>query len=101
MPLTRLTLALTAHAKPPRLAASALERAKRVLDMPLTHLLPIQSSLTWHFGHTPSERLAASPALDLVVLAYCPPADQRGVPRPLGAACDLGAFERWGSRSCR
>jgi len=26
---------------------------------------------------------------------YCPPTDQRGEPRPIGAACDLGAFERW------
>ena len=34
-----------------------------------------------------------SPALDQGSLA-CPPADQRGVARPQGAACDLGAVER-------
>ncbi|MDW8101198.1 MAG: choice-of-anchor Q domain-containing protein, partial [Anaerolineae bacterium] len=24
----------------------------------------------------------------------CPPTDQRGVPRPQGPRCDIGAFER-------
>jgi CSLREA domain-containing protein len=37
--------------------------------------------------------LAGSPAIDRADPAYCPATDQRGVPRPNGAACDLGAFE--------
>ncbi|MFF4350388.1 choice-of-anchor Q domain-containing protein [Streptomyces sp. NPDC001530] len=36
--------------------------------------------------------LPGSPALDAA--AHCPAADQRGVPRPQGAACDIGAYER-------
>lgn len=36
---------------------------------------------------------AGSPALDAGDDASCRPSDQRGVPRPQGAACDLGAFE--------
>jgi CSLREA domain-containing protein len=34
-----------------------------------------------------------SPAIDTAVLASCPLTDQRGVPRPQGAGCDIGAFE--------
>jgi uncharacterized repeat protein (TIGR01451 family) len=34
-----------------------------------------------------------SPARDAADPAYCPAADQRGLSRPVGAACDLGAFE--------
>src|SRR5439155_10377852 len=34
-----------------------------------------------------------SPAIDDAVLANCPPTDQRGVTRPQGAGCDIGAFE--------
>jgi len=34
-----------------------------------------------------------SPAIDAGDLAYCLPTDQRGVVRPQGAACDIGAFE--------
>jgi hypothetical protein len=38
---------------------------------------------------------AGSPALDKVPAtdAACPATDQRGVPRPQGPACDIGAFE--------
>ncbi|WP_316756034.1 choice-of-anchor Q domain-containing protein [Streptomyces herbicida] len=36
--------------------------------------------------------LPGSPALDAAAL--CPATDQRGVPRPQGAACDIGAYER-------
>ncbi len=35
--------------------------------------------------------LIGSPAID--VSAICEPTDQRGVPRPDGAACDIGAYE--------
>ena len=37
--------------------------------------------------------LPGSPAIDAAVLANCPPTDQRGVVRPQGAGCDIGAFE--------
>jgi uncharacterized repeat protein (TIGR01451 family)/CSLREA domain-containing protein len=38
--------------------------------------------------------LGASPAIDAGIAAGCPAADQRGVDRPQGPACDIGAFER-------
>jgi len=45
-------------------------------------------------GPTPTMALAPdSPALDAGDNAACPPLDQRGMPRPTGAACDIGAFE--------
>lgn len=34
-----------------------------------------------------------SPGIDAAVLLNCPPTDQRGVARPYGAGCDIGAFE--------
>jgi hypothetical protein len=34
-----------------------------------------------------------SPAIDAAVVANCPATDQRGVARPQGAGCDIGAFE--------
>jgi CSLREA domain-containing protein len=37
--------------------------------------------------------LAGSPAIDAGTNAGCPPTDQRGVVRPQGSACDIGAFE--------
>ena len=37
---------------------------------------------------------AGSPAVDNASLLYCPTTDQRGVPRPKGAGCDVGAVER-------
>ncbi len=36
---------------------------------------------------------AGSAAIDAAPVAGCPATDQRGVPRPQGAACDIGAFE--------
>jgi uncharacterized repeat protein (TIGR01451 family) len=49
-------------------------------------------------GQTPVHALqAGSPAIDAVV-GSCPEAtDQRGVSRPVGARCDIGAFERSGA----
>jgi CSLREA domain-containing protein len=47
-------------------------------------------------GATQTEAIAAgSPAVDAVPAsgAGCPAVDQRGVLRPAGAACDIGAFE--------
>ena len=37
--------------------------------------------------------LSGSPALDAADAAFCPPTDQRGIARPFGAGCDIGAFE--------
>ena len=36
---------------------------------------------------------AGSPAIDAADDAVCPATDQRGVDRPQGAACDVGAYE--------
>jgi uncharacterized repeat protein (TIGR01451 family) len=37
--------------------------------------------------------LPGSPAIDAGSNAFCPATDQRGLPRPQGAACDIGAYE--------
>jgi hypothetical protein len=37
--------------------------------------------------------LPGSPAIDRGEAGQCPATDQRGVSRPQGAGCDLGAFE--------
>lgn len=37
-----------------------------------------------------------SPAIDKGALDFCPATDQRGVDRPVGAHCDIGAFEATG-----
>ena len=37
--------------------------------------------------------LAGSPAIDAGDAGACPATDQRGVARPLGAGCDIGAYE--------
>ncbi|HEX7394917.1 MAG TPA: choice-of-anchor Q domain-containing protein [Anaerolineaceae bacterium] len=37
---------------------------------------------------------AGSPAVDNATLLYCPTTDERGVLRPQGAGCDVGAVER-------
>jgi hypothetical protein len=37
--------------------------------------------------------LPGSPAIDAGGADGCPKTDQRGIPRPQGAACDIGAFE--------
>ena len=37
---------------------------------------------------------AGSPAIDAAVGSACPAVDQRGVARPQGAGCDVGAYER-------
>jgi hypothetical protein len=47
-------------------------------------------------GPTPTQALmAGSPGVDAALAAHCPGTDQRGVARPQGAACDVGAFERY------
>jgi fibronectin-binding autotransporter adhesin len=37
--------------------------------------------------------LAGSPALNAGTAAFCPAKDQRGIARPFGSGCDIGAFE--------
>ena len=37
---------------------------------------------------------SSSPALNAAANDVCPPTDQRGVARPQGANCDIGAMER-------
>lgn len=55
---------------------------------------PFLGTLGAHGGKTPSfELLPASPAIDRAVTADCAEADQRGLARPQGASCDIGAFE--------
>lgn len=46
-------------------------------------------------AHSPAlhELLDGSPAIDSADADYCLPSDQRGLPRPAGDACDIGAFE--------
>ena len=41
--------------------------------------------------------LSGSPSIDAGGDASCPATDQRGIPRPQGAHCDIGAFEFTGS----
>lgn len=53
---------------------------------------PLLGALADNGGPTDTRALAqGSPAVDAG--AGCAPADQRGVARPAGAACDIGAFE--------
>jgi CSLREA domain-containing protein/uncharacterized repeat protein (TIGR01451 family) len=56
---------------------------------------PLLGALADNGGETDTlALLEGSPAIDAGTNAGCPPADQRGVARPQGPACDLGAFER-------
>jgi CSLREA domain-containing protein len=58
---------------------------------------PLLGTLGDHGGGTLTVDLQpGSVALDLAGPQFCPPTDQRGLPRPLGAACDLGALEQGG-----
>jgi hypothetical protein len=57
-------------------------------------LNPLLGPLAYNGG--PTETLAlllGSPAIDAADPSGCPATDQRGVPRPHGSACDIGAFE--------
>jgi len=45
-------------------------------------------------GPTPTHALQPnSPGIDAAALLDCPATDQRGVPRPQGPRCDIGAYE--------
>ncbi|MFI6007543.1 choice-of-anchor Q domain-containing protein [Streptomyces sp. NPDC051243] len=55
--------------------------------------VPLVGPLTDNGGHTDTVALLpGSPALDAA--ADCPATDQRGIARPQGTACDIGAYER-------
>jgi uncharacterized repeat protein (TIGR01451 family) len=55
---------------------------------------PMLGLLAHNGGPTPTQRLLpGSPAIDTGTGAGCPLTDQRGVPRPQGLACDIGAYE--------
>lgn len=55
---------------------------------------PLLGGLANNGGETDTLALQpGSPAIDAGTNAGCPATDQRGVPRPQGSACDIGAFE--------
>lgn len=55
---------------------------------------PLLAPLADNGGATQTMALApTSPAIDAAAGAACPPTDQRGVLRPAGSGCDIGAFE--------
>ena len=55
---------------------------------------PLLDTLFDNGGPTETHALLeGSPAIDAGDLTYCPGTDQRGVSRPKGAGCDIGAFE--------
>lgn len=55
---------------------------------------PLLSPLLDFGGPTPTMALlAGSPAIDKGLAAYCTSTDQRGIARPYGTGCDIGAFE--------
>ena len=63
------------------------ETSRNVLD-------PLLGPLSDNGGPTPTlGLLTGSPAIDAGDDSVCPATDQRGVPRPQGLACDIGAFE--------
>lgn len=62
-------------------------------DQPNTDPL-IDSILRNNGGFTLTHQLfSGSPALNAIGGDYCPQTDQRGIDRPQGPACDIGAFE--------
>jgi uncharacterized repeat protein (TIGR01451 family)/CSLREA domain-containing protein len=55
---------------------------------------PLLGTIANNGGETETMALqAGSPAIDAGSNEGCPAVDQRGVPRPQGSACDIGAFE--------
>jgi len=60
----------------------------------LTSVDPLLQPLQDNGGSTPTHALLpGSPAVDAGDGHACPSTDQRGVPRPQGRACDIGAYE--------
>jgi len=62
------------------------------------HITPIDPKLGLLANNGGSTKthalLAGSPALDAASTTDCPTKDQRGVPRPQGAGCDIGSYEK-------
>jgi Ca2+-binding RTX toxin-like protein len=59
-----------------------------------TPIDPLLGPLTNNLGPTETHALqSASPAIDAANNATCPAFDQRGISRPIGPTCDIGAFE--------
>jgi hypothetical protein len=55
---------------------------------------PVLLGLADNGGPTPTQALApTSPAINAGTNVGCPPTDQRGISRPQGSACDIGAYE--------
>ncbi len=55
---------------------------------------PVLGPLADNGGYTMTHALpSGSPAVDTADAAACPATDQRGVARPQGSGCDMGAFE--------
>jgi len=60
----------------------------------LSNTNPLLGPLQLNGGATPTHALLpGSPAIDGGNNAFCTPVDQRGVTRPQGPGCDIGAFE--------
>ncbi len=60
----------------------------------ITQADPMLDGLADNGGPTQTMALQAnSPAIDAAVAANCPATDQRGVARPQGTHCDIGAYE--------
>jgi len=60
----------------------------------LTNTSPLLGPLAANGGPTPTQALLpGSPAIDAGDNGSCPATDQRGIARPLGAGCDIGAYE--------
>jgi CSLREA domain-containing protein len=63
-------------------------------DCPGTQADPLLGPLASNGGPTATQALASgSPAINTGSSTTCVAADQRGISRPQGAACDIGAFE--------
>jgi hypothetical protein len=60
----------------------------------LNNVNPLLGPLADNGGGTPTQALLpGSPAIDAGDPITCPATDQRGISRPQGAACDIGAYE--------
>lgn len=62
----------------------------------LNNVNPLVGPLANNGGPTQTHALlSGSPAIDRIPMTgtYCPATDQRGIARPQGLACDIGAFE--------
>ena len=63
----------------------------------LSNTAPLLGTLGNYGGPTPTiPLLPGSPAIDAGTTGGCPTTDQRGVTRPQGTTCDIGAYESQG-----